>query len=188
MELANTDWEKEIKKRGKVKNFYTEGELLTIAKRLIRTFSELQKYGISHRDIKPQNVLVIDNDYKICDFGEAKIIKNNQSEIHTLRGTELYMSPLLFKALKEKKNEVFHNVFKSDVFSLGMCMTLAASLNFKTLCEIREVNEMDKIKNILVKYLISKYSFEFIKILLMMLENDENKRPDFIQLEEKIRD
>ena len=98
------------------------------------------------------------------------------------------MSPILFKALKLKKNDVCHNTFKSDVFSLGMCITLGASLNFKTLCEIREVNEMDKIKNILVKYLISKYSFEFIKILLMMLENDENKRPDFIQLEEKIRD
>ena len=188
MEIATSDWEKEIKKRGRTKNLYTEGELLSIAKRLIRTFALLEKYGISHRDIKPQNVLIIDNDYKICDFGEAKITNKNISEIHTLRGTELYMSPLLFKALKEKKNEVFHNVFKSDVFSLGMCMTLAASLNFKTLCEIREVNEMDKIKNILVKYLISKYSFEFIKILLMMLENDENKRPDFIQLEEKIRD
>ena len=188
MELANTDWEKEIKKRGKVKNFYTEGELLTIAKRLIRTFSELQKYGISHRDIKPQNVLVIDNDYKICDFGEAKIIKNNQSEIHTLRGTELYMSPILFNALKQKKNEVYHNSFKSDVFSLGMCMALGASLNFKTLCEIREVNDMDKVKNILVKYLIAKYSYEFINILLMMLEIDENKRLDFIQLEDKVRD
>ena len=67
-------------------------------------------------------------------------------------------------------------------------MTLGASLKFKTLCEIREVNEMDKIKNILVKYLISKYSFEFIKILLMMLEIDENKRPDFIELEDKVRD
>ena len=187
MELATIDWEKEIKRRGK-KNFYTEGELLSISKRLIRTFSQLQKNGISHRDIKPQNVLLIDNDYKICDFGEANIINNNKSEIHTLRGTELYMSPILFKALKLKKNDVCHNTFKSDVFSLGMCITLGASLNFKTLCEIREANDMEKVKNVLVKYLIAKYSYEFINILLMMLEIDENKRPDFIQLDDKIRD
>ena len=90
--------------------------------------------------------------------------------------------------LNKKKNEVYHNSFKSDVFSLGMCMALAASLNFKTLCEIREVNDMDKLKNILVKYLIAKYSYEFINILLMMLEIDENKRLDFIQLEDKVRD
>ena len=188
MELATIEWVKEIKRRGKKKNFYTEGELLSISKRLIRTFSQLQKNGISHRDIKPQNVLLIDNDYKICDFGEANIINNNKSEIHTLRGTELYMSPILFKALKLKKNDVCHNTFKSDVFSLGMCITLGASLNFKTLCEIREANDMEKVKNVLVKYLIAKYSYEFINILLMMLEIDENKRPDFIQLDDKIRD
>ena len=47
---------------------------------------------------------------------------------------------------------------------------------------------MDKLKNILVKYLIAKYSYEFINILLMMLEIDENKRLDFIQLEDKVRD
>ena len=188
MELATTDWEKEIKKRAKLKHSYTEGELLTIVKRLIRTFSQLQKFGICHRDIKPQNVLIINNDYKICDFGEAKIIKNSISEMHTLRGTELYMSPILFKALKEKKNDVIHNCFKSDVFSLGMCMALSASLSFKTLCEIREVENMEKLKNILVKYLIAKYSYEFINILLMMLEMDERKRPDFIELDGKVRD
>ena len=43
MELAEIDWEKEIKKRAKLKHSYTEGELLTIVKRLIRTFSQLQK-------------------------------------------------------------------------------------------------------------------------------------------------
>jgi hypothetical protein len=98
------------------------------------------------------------------------------------------MSPILFKALKEKKNDVIHNCFKSDVFSLGMCMALSASLSFKTLCEIREVENMEKLKNILVKYLIAKYSYEFINILLMMLEMDERKRPDFIELDGKVRD
>jgi hypothetical protein len=67
-------------------------------------------------------------------------------------------------------------------------MAVSASLSFKTLCEIREVENMEKLKNILVKYLIAKYSYEFINILLMMLEIDENKRLDFIQLEDKVRD
>ena len=67
-------------------------------------------------------------------------------------------------------------------------MALAASLSFKTLCEIREVDNMEKLKNILVKYLIAKYSYEFINILLMMLEMDERKRPDFIELDGKVRD
>jgi len=36
----------------------------------------LHSLGISHRDLKPENIL-LDKDYhiKLCDFGEAKLIK-----------------------------------------------------------------------------------------------------------------
>ena len=36
---------------------------------------------------------------------------------------------------------------------------------------------------ILEKYLIVKYSYNFVNILVKMLEVDENLRPDFIELE-----
>jgi hypothetical protein len=42
---------------------------------------------------------------------------------------------------------------------------------------------MERIKNILVKYLIAKYSYDFVHILVKMLEINENLRPDFIELE-----
>ena len=42
---------------------------------------------------------------------------------------------------------------------------------------------MEKIKNILIKYLIVKYSYDFIHILVKMLEVNEKLRPDFIELE-----
>ena len=73
MELATCDWEKEIKKRSKSKLYYKEKELFKILSNLVFTFSELQKRGICHRDVKPQNILLFPNgDYKISDFGEAK--------------------------------------------------------------------------------------------------------------------
>ena len=43
----------------------------------------LHSQNISHRDLKPENIL-LDKDYhvKLCDFGEAKIIKElNNTEI-----------------------------------------------------------------------------------------------------------
>ena len=133
MELASIDWEKEINKRNENKNFYTEGQLINILKSLIKTLSKLQQNKIAHRDIKPQNILIVGNEYKICDFGEGKIINenNNNNNENMIRGTELYMSPILFNALKKKKNVVFHNCFKSDVFSLGMCIFFAATLTFQ---------------------------------------------------------
>ena len=187
MELADIDWENEIKKRREIKKYYTEGELMEILNQLIISFALLQKNNITHRDIKPQNILIVNNRYKICDFGEAKIISTDGVIQQNIRGTELYMSPILFRALNNRKNKIVHNTYKSDVFSLGMCILLAATLTYQSLYDIRELNNMDNVKNILVKYLIAKYSYNFVGTLLKMLEVKEELRPDFIQLESSIR-
>ncbi len=115
-------------------------------------------------------------------------MNNNNDNEHMIRGTELYMSPILFNALKLKKNVVYHNCFKSDVFSLGMCILFAATLTFKSLYNIRELKDRETIKNILARYLVARYSFEFVNIILKMLEINEEKRPDFIELENNFRD
>ena len=184
MELAEIDWEKEIKKRKENKQYYTEGELFEILKQLIKTFALLQKKNITHRDIKPQNVLVVNNIYKVCDFGEAKVTDGKDIIHQTIKGTELYMSPILFRALNKRQTHIVHNTYKSDVFSLGMCLFLAATLTFQSLYDIRELKDMELIKNILVKYLIAKYSYDFVHILIKMLEIKEELRPDFIELEQ----
>ena len=183
MELADIDWEKEINKRKLSKKYYTEGEIYKIMRQLIKSFAELQKNFITHRDVKPQNILIVNNNYKIGDFGEAKITDGNSIIKQSIKGTELYMSPILFEALNKRQSIIIHNTFKSDVFSLGMCLFLAATLTFKCLYDIREIKESKVIKKILEKYLIVKYSYNFVNILVKMLEVDENLRPDFIELE-----
>ena len=187
MELAHIDWENEIKKRSEMKKYYTEGELIEILYQLIESFALLQKNNITHRDIKPQNILIVNNKYKICDFGEAKIVPSEGVIQQSIRGTELYMSPILFKALNNRQKNIVHNTYKSDVFSLGMCILLAATLTYQSLYDIRELDNMESVKNVLVKFLIVKYSYNFVGTLLKMLEINENLRPDFIQLENSIR-
>ena len=123
------------------KNYYKEQELIHIVKQLVSALAYLQVQKVAHRDIKPQNVLLYPNSvYKVADFGEAKEIKISKQQ-NTLRGTELYMSPVLYNGLKWNKKDVLHNVYKSDVFSLGYCLLYAASLNFKIINEIRETLE-----------------------------------------------
>ena len=187
MELASIDWENEIKKRSESKKFYTEGELMEILNQLISSFALLQKNNITHRDIKPQNILIVNDKYKIADFGEAKTIQTDGVIQQSIRGTELYMSPILFKALNSRQKMVVHNTYKSDVFSLGMCILLAATLTYQSLYDIRELDNMENVKNILVKYLIAKYSYNFVGTLLKMLEVKEDLRPDFVELENNIR-
>ena len=153
---------------------------------LIKTFSLLQKNHITHRDIKLQNILLINQKFKICDFGESRKLNQKGIIVQPVRGSELYMSPILFFGLNEKLIQVKHNTYKSDVFSLGMCILYASTLTQDCLCEIREMTNMENIKNTLDKYLSKKYSNNFIDILLLMLEFNEKKRPDFIQLEQFI--
>ena len=186
MELAQSDWYKEIKNRMQYLQYYSEYELLQIINQLIYTFALLQKNHISHRDIKPQNILIINNIYKICDFGEARILKGNGLLVQTIRGSELYMSPILFYALNNGLTQIIHNTFKSDVFSLGMCFLLSGSLKNQSLYELRETNNMNVVTNVVNKYLGGIYSSKIIKIILLMLQIEEKLRPDFIQLEQEI--
>ena len=66
--MAQNDWEKEISERSNTKSYYSEPELMKIFKTLINTFYLLQQHHITHRDIKPQNILVVNGKLKICDL------------------------------------------------------------------------------------------------------------------------
>jgi serine/threonine protein kinase len=193
MELASTDWEKEILTRHNMNEYYSENELMTIISSLITTFAQLQKEKISHRDIKPQNILIFEDSktYKLADFGEAKELLEDDkpTERQTLRGTELYMSPKLFYALRSRQviKYVKHNPYKSDLFSFGLCCLFAATLCFESIYDIRELRNNTAIKFIIQKYLGSRYSNVVIDIICSMLDVNENSRNDFIEMEKEIK-
>ena len=183
MELAERDWEREIGKRQINHLFYNEYELMEILKKLVRIFSSLQSNHITHRDIKPQNIMFVNGVLKICDFGNAKILKRKGIVVQRIRGSELFMSPIVFKAYHAGYKQIQHNTFKSDVFSLGMCLFFAAGLSYDGPSTIREIYDMNTIRNILYQYLGRRYSQNFINILWTMLQVEEKKRPDFNQLQ-----
>ena len=186
MELAETDLEKEINKRRSYNRFYTEEELLNFILQMVKTLSLMEKNNITHRDVKPQNILITKGLYKLCDFGETKIISGVGPILQAVRGSELYMSPILFYAYNRNVPNVLHNTYKSDVFSLGMCALLVAALTVRPLCDIREIKNMVTIETIVINSLVNRYSKKMINLILKMLEIDENIRMDFIQLEEYI--
>jgi len=202
MELANMDWETHIKYNQNNKILYSEIELLNILKQIVSCLSFLQKNNISHRDIKPHNLLIFNNKtdnskfscknnlfIKVSDFGEARIaFENKTRKLYTIKGTELFMSPKLISCYQNIENEVNHNPFKSDCFSLGLCLLYAATLNINSVHDIRfEIQESNKISNTLNKYLKLKFTKKFLDLLTRMLEIDEEKRPDFMQLNDFLR-
>lgn len=78
---------------------------------LISGLKYLYSNNILHRDIKPQNILIHNNIIKICDFGFAKDIKDNDL-INTFCGSPLYMAPEII--------EIGEYTEKADIWSLGV--------------------------------------------------------------------
>ena len=187
MELAECDWNCDIKRKIESKTTYKENELISILTSIVRALAFLQRNNIAHRDIKPQNILLYPNGVvKVADFGEAKEIKIAKRQ-NTLKGTEMYMSPLLYNAVKYGCSNVEHNVYKSDVFSLGFCVLYAASLNFKVISDLREVSDMNVMKVKIGKYLNKRYSAKFTKAVVKMVEVNEKERVDFVEMEKYIK-
>ena len=89
MEMCDKDFEQEIKFRGSYYLFYTENEFRNIMCQLITTLATLQKNHITHRDIKPQNILVVNGLYKLCDFGEIRVMQREGIVVQRVRGSEL---------------------------------------------------------------------------------------------------
>lgn len=64
---------------------------------MYRHFSTFFKNNFSNfSDLKPSNVLLDShNSAKLCDFGFAKVLGNDNALLTSIKGTPLYMAPEL---------------------------------------------------------------------------------------------
>ena len=96
------------------------------------------------------------------------------------------MSHALYEEIKKKKNDVSHDTFKSDVFSLGFCVLFAAGLNFDLLYKVRDITDNNVSEKAISAHLNKIYSITFIQILCKMLKMDEIQRYGFTEILEYI--
>ena len=90
---------------GDLSRFIKHGDRLTdwqckvVAYQMCQALDYLHKSGITHRDIKPDNILVEDDNplvIKLSDFGLSKVVKDHETFLKTFCGTLLYCAPEIY--------------------------------------------------------------------------------------------
>mmetsp|Transcript_7698 Transcript_7698/g.21358 ORF Transcript_7698/g.21358 Transcript_7698/m.21358 type:complete len:351 (-) Transcript_7698:359-1411(-) len=94
----------------------TESTLLPIIKEMLQALDGIHKLGVVHRDIKPDNFLLVcsgrERTIKLCDFGFAVALPEDNGEVMGVFGTTPFMSPEMLR--KDSYGA------KTDVWSLGV--------------------------------------------------------------------
>ena len=107
---------------------YTCSELLFVIPQLVEAFAVLEENGIANRDVKPQNIILVEKKnkeelgfyYKISDFGIGCSLSVGQLKVplESLIGyTKRFVAPEILCDSETKKN---YDPFLADSFSLGL--------------------------------------------------------------------
>ena len=161
----------------KENNFLTNEEIFNLAKKLIYSFSLMQKLNIYHRDIKPSNLLVtVNKDLKIIDFSsaESKEDVDNICEDVIVTGTTIFMAPEIFEAYMKGEKIVNVDIEKADVFSLGLTILKIITCEDLDGLNLKENNHelLKKVENLVIEEKIRE-------VLMAMLQVEPNDRFDF---------
>jgi serine/threonine-protein kinase len=107
---------RDLEENTKKERLFPLRESLSIVAQVADALDFAHGKGIVHRDVKPANIMRIDEtqEVKVTDFGIARITSSSKTKTGVIMGTPSYMSP---EQIAGKKVDG-----RSDIFSLGVVL------------------------------------------------------------------
>lgn len=117
------------------KNGLESSEFFSLCRQLVNALEHLHSLHVIHRDIKPDNVLVVNdgnqNTYKLGDFGTARILQDDES-YSSMHGTYEYVHPKRFEqfnllALDIERTQKYEFDERHELWSVGVFLYQAVT-------------------------------------------------------------
>lgn len=181
MEKCEIDLMKEIENRGRNGFPWSEEEVWYYVRCLVDAYAYMQSQALAHRDIKPHNIFLTTSKVpKVGDLGSSKSVFYVNQQNLTVAGTPLYLSPLLRMGLTSHIERVQHNVYKSDVYSLGL--TFLHMMKLSPPIEVMVGDPQMREARIGQAIAQLSYSQNLQYLLRCMLAESEEARPTFVEI------
>lgn len=177
---ANTA-EKDMEFRRKAERYREENQLWMLIKQLISAFAYMQKCGFAHRCISPACLYIIKDSVSIGNFNASTTAPDCLGPL-SIHGKSFYHSPKVYDAILAGHSTVTHNVYKSDLYSLGLTLLALANLKAPEIIALSGY-EPEAVSS---EVKACRYQDYIQKALFAMLEKEEENRMDFVQFEEWI--
>jgi serine/threonine protein kinase len=111
-------------------------KLLAVFEQVLQGCAHLHRIGMSHGDIKPQNILVSAERVKLTDFGSSVLPEDMYARTRENGGTILYSAPEIVGATFATRDASAR--YLSDIYSLGVLLyhLVTARLPHDTLSQV----------------------------------------------------
>ena len=97
-----------------------EDEIIRMGSDLCTALSICRKKNIVHRDVSLDNVFIRDGNYKLGDFGVAKVLEGTVGTMQSFAGKPLYMAPEVYNATLLETD--IDSAARVDIYSLGIML------------------------------------------------------------------
>jgi len=168
----------------KPNKLFIERDILALLRGLSSCLAYMQLNGVSHGNIHPIRVFFDEYSGVFKIYDEELLMGANRGFKEAKSGKRTFLAPELIGFYRSNQiSEIRGNSYKADIFALGLTMIEAACL--KSSEEIYDIGSLTinagKIEERLL-FMMRHYSRELVHVIRLMVEIDEEIRPDACEL------